>query len=87
LALIEARCRLKAEGARWAAARQRRIAEGANFYTEIEPKDRDIIARAKELPDCFLWMCHSSGPSPQGQRAFWGLLVEQAGCAESLCLL
>ncbi|HEV7222305.1 MAG TPA: hypothetical protein VGN42_06350, partial [Pirellulales bacterium] len=80
LALIEARCRLKAEGARWAATRQRRIAEGANFYTEIEPRDRDIIARAKELPDCFLWMCHSSGPSPSDLA----LYEEAAGSFEAV---
>lgn len=64
LGLVESRCRLKAEGLRWAATRRRRLAEGAHYATEIEPLDRDIIARAKQLPDCYLWMCHSSGPSP-----------------------
>ena len=53
LQLIENRCRLKAEGARWAATRQRRINDGADYYLEIEPADRDIIARAKALEDCF----------------------------------
>ena len=62
--VIEARCRLKTEGARWAATRRRLLAEGANFRTEIEPLDQDIISRAKSLEDCFLWMCHPSGPSP-----------------------
>lgn len=64
LAVIEARCKLKAEGARWAATRQRRLQEGAIYDTEIAPKDRDIIDKAKSLPDCFLWMNHPSGPSP-----------------------
>ncbi len=64
LQLIERRCRLKAEGARWALRRQKRLREGADFRTEIEPKDREIIAQAKELPDCFLWMNHPSGPAP-----------------------
>jgi hypothetical protein len=36
--LLEARCRLKAEGARWMATRQRRIREGADFYTEADSK-------------------------------------------------
>jgi hypothetical protein len=62
--LIEARCRLKAEGARWAVTRRRLVAEGANFRTEIEPKEQDIISRAGSLEDCFLWMCQLSGVSP-----------------------
>ena len=68
LQVIEARCRLKAEGARWAAARQRSLQDGANFYTEIEPKDREIISKAKGLEDCFLWMNHSSAPIPANPR-------------------
>jgi hypothetical protein len=70
LPLIEARCRLKAEGARWAEKRRRMLKDGAVFSTEIEPLDRDIIARAKELPDCFLWMCHPTGPSPSDLRLY-----------------
>jgi hypothetical protein len=79
-ATIEARCRLKAEGARWAATRRRLIAEGANFSVAIDPKDRDIIARAKELPNCYLWMCHPSGPSPSNLA----LYEEVAGCFEAM---
>jgi len=79
LPVIEARCRLKAEGARWAAKRRRLIGDGALFATEIEPMDRDIISRAKEIPDCFLWMCHPSGPSPTDLRLF----EEVAGCFEA----
>jgi hypothetical protein len=79
--VIEARCRLKAEGARWAARRQRLIAEGGHFATEIEPRDREIIARAKALPDCFLWMCHPpSAPTP----ADLDLYDVVAACFENL---
>jgi hypothetical protein len=78
--IIEARCRLKAEGARWAGARRRLMSEGTSFYMEIDPKDRDIIARAKALPNCFLWMCHSSGPSP-ANLALYEIL---AGCFETV---
>jgi hypothetical protein len=78
--LIESRCRLKAEGARWAATRRRRIAEGAAYATEVEPMDRDIIARAKAIPECFLWMCHPSGPSPSDLR----LYEDVAGCFEAV---
>lgn len=64
LAVIEARCRMKSEGARWAVGRQRRMREGADFQTEIQPKDREIIEQAKRLPDCFLWMNHPDNPPP-----------------------
>ena len=64
LQLIEARCRLKAEGARWAATRQRSIRDGCSFSHEIEPKDREIIDKAKTLENCFLWMTTPPPPSP-----------------------
>ena len=77
---IEARCRLKAEGARWAATRQRRLRDSADFYTEIEPRDRELIARAKEEHECFLWMNHPSGPAPQDLS----LMDDVAACFENL---
>lgn len=70
LSLIETRCRLKAEGARWAATRRRLLADGANYRTDVEPMDQDIISRAKGIPDCFLWMCHPSGPSPADSKLY-----------------
>ena len=87
LQLIESRCRLKAKAARWQATRQRRLREGVDFCTEIEPKDREIIDKAKALPDCFLWMNHSSGPCPEDLE----LWEDVAGCfdaaADGLALL
>jgi hypothetical protein len=80
LQLIEARCRLKAEGARWTVARQRRLQQGADFDTEIEPKDREIISKAKSLSDCFLWMNHPSGPCPQ-DLTLW---ENVAGCFDAV---
>ena len=82
LQLVEARCRLKAEGARWAAARQRSLQDGANYYTEIDPRDREIISKAKSLEDCFLWMCHSSAPIPSDLR----LWDNVAGCFEAAAM-
>jgi hypothetical protein len=64
LPLVERRCRLKADAARWAETRTRLLAEGAPYLTDIRPKDQDLIAQAHSLPDCFLWMCHHSAPSP-----------------------
>ncbi|MGA2066348.1 MAG: hypothetical protein ABSG86_15340 [Thermoguttaceae bacterium] len=80
---IENRCRLKAEGARWAATRERRLGEGADYALEIEPADRDIIARAKALEDCFLWMNHPSGPTPH-DLSLW---EDVAGCFDAVALV
>jgi hypothetical protein len=82
LPLVEACCRLKAEGARWAATRQRRINEGAPYALEIEPVDRDIIARARAL-DCFLWMNHPSAPMPHDL----GLWEDVAGCFDVVAMV
>lgn len=70
LSLIEKRCRLKAEGARWAATRRRLLLEAADYETEIAPKDRDIISRAKSLSDCFLWMNHPTAPMPSDLKRY-----------------
>lgn len=87
LSLIEARCRLKAEGSRWAATRRRLLAEGASFHTEVDPRDRDIIGRARELPNCFLWMCHSSGPSPTELSLYEQLASCYEAVAEGVALV
>lgn len=82
LQIIEARCRLKSEGSRWAANRQRRLREGADYYTEIEPKDREIISKAKALKDCFLWMNHSTSPIPDDLQSWEDI----AGCFEAAAM-
>ena len=56
LLTIADRCRLKAEGVRWAVERQRRLDQGADFRDEVAPGDREIVDRARALPNCFLWM-------------------------------
>jgi hypothetical protein len=78
--MIESRCRLKADASRWAAERKRLLNEGKDFRTEIEPRDRELIGLAKQLPDCFLWMSHPTAPNPNdvGQ---WHVL---AGCFDVL---
>jgi len=80
LPMIESRCRLKAEAARWAAERRRLSNDGKDFRTEIEPRDRDLIAQAKQLPDCFLWMSHPTAPNPT-DIGHWHIL---AGCFDVL---
>jgi hypothetical protein len=75
LPAIEARCRLKAEGVRWAATRQRRMDEGAEIRVEIAPRDREILDRARDL-ECYLWMNTPDFPIPKEPSS----LEEVAGC-------
>ncbi len=86
-ATIESRCRLKAEAARWAAARRRLMADGASYDTQIDPKDRDIISRAKALPNCFLWMNHPSGPSPSNLALYEDVAAGFEALAEGVSLI
>jgi len=80
LPLIEQRCRLKAEACRWAEERRRRAQQTPDFRSEVEPRDRDLIAQAKQIPDCFLWMSHPSAPNPADPNE-WLVL---AGCFDAL---
>ncbi|MBX3394372.1 MAG: hypothetical protein KF841_03290 [Phycisphaerae bacterium] len=65
LNLIEKRCRIKAQGCRWQVKRTRLLGQGANFQTEILPLDDEIIQRAREVPDCYLWMCNPNAAMPE----------------------
>ncbi len=79
LPLILQRCRLKAEGARWVLERQQRIDSGADYRTEIAPDQYDLIGRAKQLPDCYLWMTHHHSPPPES----WPHYVDLSGCFDA----
>jgi len=79
LPTIATRCRLKAEGTRWAAARQAHLMAGAENDLDSEIQGRDLIARAKPLPDCFLWMCHRDGPVTTNMVHY----EELAGCFDA----
>ncbi len=70
LNLVERRCRMKAEGARWAATRRRLMADAVDYETRIAPRDQEVILAAKAVPDCFLWMNHSSAPTPADLRLY-----------------
>jgi hypothetical protein len=80
LRLIPQRCRLKAEACRWKLERRRLMEDGRKFSEEIEPRDKDLIARARQIPDCFLWMNWQDGPAV-GATVAWDAL---AGCFEAL---
>jgi hypothetical protein len=76
---IEGHCRLKAEGARWAAARQRRLREGSDYADEIAPDDPEITAWADRLLEDFFWAGVNNGTGP----ADIALLDDVAGCFEA----
>ena len=80
LSLIERHCRLKAEGSRWAAERQRRLADGADFAREIEPRDRELLDRARTAAGPFLWMNHPGMTIPERLS----LLDDLGGCFDAL---
>ena len=80
LSRIEVRCRLKAEGARWAVACQRRLREGTDIQFETAPEDREIVAWADRLMDGFFWRT-ASEPS---QPADISLIDDVAGCFEAV---
>ncbi len=80
LPLIEQRCRMKAEGARWAAERQRRLSQEVNYAEEIEPRDREIIEKARSIEGCYLWMNSRNAPLPTN-LALWD---DVAGCFDTM---
>jgi hypothetical protein len=87
LASLEARCRRKAEAARWAAECQRRIREGADFHGAGDPLDEAMAGWAKKLTDGLYWMSTQTASDPIEVT----ILDDIAGCfdtlAESLALV
>jgi len=87
LALIESRCRLKSEGCRWAAERIRLSNEGADHQVEIAPFDRQLIEKAKQLSDCYLWMNSVKSPTPADPSSFEVIGECFENLAEALALV
>lgn len=80
LPMIETRCRLKRESLLWAIDRQALLAKRADYQTEVSPVDRELIRRAKELPDCYLWMLSAQWRPPESSRQ----LEDLAECFENM---
>lgn len=77
LPLVKTRCRLKSEAARWAADRHREASDSP-LDADLHARLNDLIVRAKELPDCFLWMCMRERAGPADPVCYENL----AGCYE-----
>ena len=75
---VVTRCRMKSEGARWAAIRHQKIQEGVDFRLEVAPRDREVIEKAGAIPGCFLWTNTASFRPPEDLD----LMEELADCFE-----
>lgn len=75
LSLIPKRCRIKAQACRWKLERRRLLEAGNRFSEGVEPRDAELIAQAKQVPDCFLWMNYHEGPTV-GATTAWETLGE-----------
>ena len=80
LSVLEARCRSKAEAARRAAERQRRIREGYEARIEDAPTDPEMVEWADRLTDSFYWL---NAPDTS-QPADLSLLDDVGGCFEAV---
>jgi len=84
LPLCAQRCRLKAAGARWSADR---FAAGDKYPWRHDDEDySELIAQAKELPDCFLWTAAAKGPSSRDPAAWRRLAGAMDALADALDL-
>lgn len=63
LSHLAADANLKAEAARWVGERQRRLALGADYASEIAPGDREMLSKA-QTANVYLWMCRRDAPVP-----------------------
>ncbi len=82
IASLEARCRRKAEAARWAAECQRRIGEGSalSMSGEEVTLDQELAGWVERLTDGFYWMSSKSGENANHAA----VLDEVAGCLEAV---
>jgi hypothetical protein len=86
LTVMQGRLALKADAARWAAERPRRLAEGADPNLEIRPQDQEFIRRAQEQ-DAYLWMLDQKGRHPGTPDQFTLIAAWYENLAEALGLL
>jgi hypothetical protein len=75
-----ARCRRKAEAARWATACVRALRRENRFEAENPPADRKIQKWANQLADRLLWLSSSGSLGPEDVAP----LEDVAGCFESV---
>jgi hypothetical protein len=77
---LEARCRRKADAARWAAERLRRMREGNSLEVDKRPMDGETIEWTGRITDCLYWL----NPAEGTEQADITLLDDLGGCFESM---
>ena len=79
--------RLKSEACEWAVERRRLIAGGADFRLEVAPRDRELIEKARAVPECFLWMAAPTAPMPEPMELYADLAERYEDAAAATDLL
>lgn len=79
LDVVRSRCELKAAACRWGVERAQLEAEGASFQEHISPRDQEFLDKARQLPECYMWMLDPYGPDAGGER-----LADMAGVYANL---
>jgi hypothetical protein len=64
LETVRQRALIKCEACRFAAFRRRLLARGADPTTEIDPRYRELVGRAKALNGCYAWPLDSNRQLP-----------------------
>ena len=64
LELVRQRAQIKSEACRFASWRRRLLARGADQETEIDPKYKELVGRAKALHGCYAWPLDSNRQLP-----------------------
>lgn len=64
LELVRQRAQIKSEACRFASWRRRLLERGADQETEIDPKYKELVGRAKALQGCYAWPLDSNRQLP-----------------------
>ena len=80
-------CRVKAEACLWAVERKKLIAAGVDFHSEVQPRDKTLLEKARALDDCFLWMTTASAPMPEPLELYVELAERYEDAADATDLL
>ena len=85
---VAAHCRLKAEGCRWAIEQRRLVHAGASHTDErIRAARESLVARAKAINPCYLWMIDPRGPALPDDATLSGLSECYDAVAQTLDLV
>ncbi|MFG0275569.1 MAG: hypothetical protein ACF8QF_10970 [Phycisphaerales bacterium] len=85
LSLVASRSRLKAEACRWVLRRREHQRDGEAGDDALRAADMDLIARAREMRGCWLWMLQQSADAADAIYEQLALVYEALSGATELC--